>query len=135
LSSQKKIGDRNQDVWGNPVTFDNRAEANADNGFINGDGVLVYPGEEKLHPEQDRGIAGPVSTIQMANLRRGLQDHVLLTLARRYGLEQEIGAAMHRLVPRVFSEAVATELGFSERGNDYEDARQRLLRAIANRQP
>jgi hypothetical protein len=134
-NNQKKIGDRTQDVWATAVTFDNRTEANADNGFINGDGVLVYPGEEKLHPEQDRGIAGPVSTIQMANLRRGLQDHALLTLARRYGLEREIAATIDRLVPRVFSDAVDMELGFSERGNDYEDARQRLLHAIATRAP
>lgn len=132
-NAQKKIGDRNQDVWANPITFDNRTEAQTDQGFINGDGVLVYPGEDKLHPEQDRGIDGPVSTIQMANLRRGLQDHALLTLARRHGLEQDIRAALDRLVPRVFSDAVDTELGFSERGNDYEEVRQRLLRAIANR--
>jgi hypothetical protein len=132
-NSQKTIGDRNQDVWANPVTFDNRSEGKDDNGFINGDGVLVYPGEECLHPEQDRGIAGPVSTIQMANLRRGLQDHAVLTMARRLGLDEEIGVAVRRLVPRVFSDAVATEIGFSEQGNDYEDARQRLLRAIASR--
>ena len=132
-NTQKKLGDRNQDVWANPITFDNRTEGKDDNGFINGDGVLVYPGEERLHPEQDRGIAGPISTIQMANLRRGLQDHALLTMARRLGLEDEIAAAVGRLVPRVFSDAVSTELGFSEQGNDYEEARQRLLRAIARR--
>jgi hypothetical protein len=130
---QKTIGDRNQDVWANPVTFDNRTEGKDDNGFINGDGVLVYPGEERLHPEQDRGIAGPVSTIQMANLRRGLQDHAVLTMARRLGLEEEIAVAVRRLVARVFSDAVKTEIGFSEQGNDYEDARQRLLRAIARK--
>jgi hypothetical protein len=62
-----------------------------------------------------------------------LQDHALLTLARQHGLEQEIGAALHRLVPRVFSDAVQTELGFSEDGNAYEEARQRLLRAVARR--
>ena len=132
-NNQKQIGDRNQDVWANPVTFDNRTEEKADTGFINGDGVLVYPGEEKLHPHQDRGIAGPVSTIQMANLRRGLQDHAVLSLARRLGLEQEIAAAIDRLVPRVFSDAVQTDIGFSEHGNDYEEARQHLLRAIAQR--
>ncbi len=132
-NNQKKLGDRNQDVWANPITFDNRSEGKDDNGFINGDGVLVYPGEEKLHPEQDRGIAGPVSTIQMANLRRGLQDHAILTMARRAGLDEEIAAAVGRLVPRVFSDSVSTEVGFSEQGNDYEDARQRLLRAIAAR--
>jgi len=132
-NNQKKMGDRNQDIWANPITFDNRSEGKDDNGFINGDGVLVYPGEEKLHPEQDRGIAGPVSTIQMANLRRGLQDHALLTMARRLGLDREIAAAVDLLVPRVFSDAVNTEIGFSEQGNDYEHVRQRLLRAIARR--
>lgn len=132
-NSQKRMGDRNQDVWVNPITFDNRTEEKNDSGFINGDGVLVYPGEEKLHPEQDRGIAGPISTIQMANLRRGLQDHALLTLARRAGLDADVTAALDRLVPRVFSDAVPDELGFSENGNDYEEARQHLLRAIAGR--
>lgn len=132
-NSQKKTGDRNQDVWANPITFDNRSEGKDDNGFINGDGVLIYPGEERLHPEQDRGLAGPVSTIQMANLRRGLQDHALLTMARRAGLDTEIAAALQQLVPRVFSDAVKTEIGFSEKGNDYEEARQRLLRALARR--
>jgi hypothetical protein len=132
-NSQKKIGDRNQDVWANPITFDNRTEGKDDHGFINGDGVLVYPGEETLHPEQDRGIAGPISTIQMANLRRGLQDHALLTLARSAGLDREIAAEIERLVPRVFTDAVSTRVGFSEEGNDYEEARQHLLRALAAR--
>jgi hypothetical protein len=132
-NNQKKFGDRNQDIWANPVTFDNRSEGKDDNGFINGDGVLVYPGEDRLHPEQDRGIAGPISTIQMANLRRGLQDHALLTMARGLGLDKEIAAAIGQLVPRVFTEAVPAKIGFSERGNDYEEARQRLLRAMAQR--
>jgi hypothetical protein len=132
-NAQKTVGDRNQDVWANPITFDNRTEGKDDNGFINGDGVLVYPGEERLHPEQDRGLAGPVSTLQMANLRRGLQDHAILTLARRLGLEAEIAAALGQLVPRVFSDAVDTQLGFSEQGNDYENVRRRLLRAIAQK--
>jgi hypothetical protein len=130
-NAQKTVGDRNQDVWANPITFDNRSEGKDDNGFINGDGVLVYPGEERLHPDQDRGLAGPVSTVQMANLRRGLQDHAILTMARRAGLHQEVDAALKRTVPRVFSEAVSTELGFSEQGNDYEEARVQLLHALA----
>ena len=31
-------------------------------------------------------MPGPISTIQLANFRRGLQDHQYLTLARRLGL-------------------------------------------------
>ncbi len=129
-NSQMKIGDRNQDVWQQPITFDNRAEGKEENGFINGDGVLVYPGEDVLHPEQDRGHRGPVGTIQLANLRRGLQDHMLLTMARERGLQREVAAALDAVVPRVLSDAGETA-GFSEDGNEWEATRQTLLRAIA----
>ena len=34
-----------QNVWANPITFDNRGQPNkTDHGYINGDGVLFYPG-------------------------------------------------------------------------------------------
>ena len=81
---QKKVGDRNQNVWADPVTFDAR-NARGEGDFANGEGVLLYPGTDRLHPDQDRGIAGPISTLRMANLRRGLQDHLYLTLARQRG--------------------------------------------------
>ena len=131
--NSQKVGERKQDVWSNPITFDNRGQPNkplADQGYINGDGVLIYPGEEKIHPDQDRGIAGPVNTIQLANLRRGLQDHLYLTLARQLGLESLISAELQKVVPSVFSDAKDT-VGFSEIGNDYESARYKLAQAIA----
>ena len=84
--NSQKQGERNQNVWAESITFDNRGQPNKpvdDQGYIHGDGVLIYPGEEKLHPEEDRGVPGPVATIQLANFRRGLQDHQYLTLARR----------------------------------------------------
>ncbi|HEX6184199.1 MAG TPA: glycoside hydrolase domain-containing protein, partial [Pyrinomonadaceae bacterium] len=87
--NSQKQGVREQNVWANPVTFDNRGQPRkpaGSQGWINGDGVLMYPGEEKLHPEEDRGLRGPVSTVQLANFRRGLQDHQYLTLARKLGL-------------------------------------------------
>ena len=131
-NSQKKIGDRNQNVWVNPVTFDNRAEDKPENGLINGDGVLVFPGEDVLHPDQNRGVPGPIGTIQFANLRRGLQDHMLLTMARARGLDADVTAALDAVVPRVLSDA-GERVGFSEDGNEWERARQALLRAIAAR--
>jgi hypothetical protein len=130
--NSQKQGDRNQDVWANPVTFDNRGQPKKpveDQGFLNGDGVLVYPGEEKLHPEQDRGIAGPVSTVQLANLRRGLQDHLYLTLARERGLEPLVRDVLESVVPRVFSDAVGT-VGFAQNGDAYEAARLKLAEAL-----
>jgi hypothetical protein len=129
----QKQGERNQDVWANPVTFDNRGQPGKpveDQGFINGDGVWLYPGEEKLHPEEDRGIAGPIGTVQLANLRRGLQDHQYLTLARRFGLDEQVQKALTAVVPRVFSDAGET-VGCAQTGETFEAARRELAEAIA----
>jgi hypothetical protein len=129
----QKQGDRIQNVWVNPITFDNRGQPNKptnDQNFANGDGVLIYPGEEKLHPEEDRGVRGPISTVQLANLRRGLQDHQYLTMARKLGLSAVVDEVLQSIVPRVFSDAGA-EVGFAESGDAYESARYKLAKAIA----
>jgi hypothetical protein len=131
--NRQKVGERKQNVWANPITFDNRGQPNKpidDQGYINGDGVLIYPGEDKLHPEQDRGVVGPISTIQLANFRRGLQDHQYLTLARKLKLDALVNEVLQSVVPRVFSDS-GPAIGFSEAGNDYERARYKLAQAIA----
>jgi hypothetical protein len=90
----------------------------------------MYPGEDTLHPAENRGIAGPISTIQLANLRRGLQDHLYLTLAQRCGLVGEVRDTLEAVVPRVFSDSQGT-IGFAEDGDTYEMARYKLGVAIA----
>ena len=95
--NSQKQGELDQNVWANSITFDNRGQPNKpidDQGYIHGDGVLIYPGEDKLHPDEDRGVPGPVATIQLANFRRGLQDHQYLTLARRLGLNQVVSEVL-----------------------------------------
>ena len=132
-NAQKQFGDRNQNVWADSITFDNRKEANRspdDAGYIHGDGVLIYPGEERLHPEEDRGIAGPIATVQLANFRRGLQDHQYLTLASKLGLKAVVDEVLTAIVPRVFSDA-GERVSFPETGDPYEEARLKLARAIA----
>lgn len=132
--NSQKQGERRQNVWANPITFDNRKQQRKsinDQGYINGDGVLIYPGEDKLHPPEDRGIAGPVSTMQLANFRRGLQDHQYLTLARKLGLNSLVDEALRTVVPRVFSDANLT-IGFAETGDEYERVRYRLARALGD---
>lgn len=132
-NSQMVGGDRNQNVWANSITFDNRKQENRspdDAGYIHGDGVLLYPGEERLHPEEDRGIPGPIATIQLANFRRGLQDHQYLTLARQLGLDAVVADVVNAIVPRVFSDA-GDRVSFPETGDPYEAARLKLARAIA----
>ncbi len=128
----QKQGERNQNVWANPITFDDRGQPHKpliDQGYINGDGVLMYPGEEKLHPDEDRGVPGPVSTIQLANLRRGLQDHQYLTIARARGLDAAVTQALAAIVPKVFSDA-GDRVSFPEHGDPYDQARLMLGRAI-----
>src|SRR6185369_9968069 len=52
----QKVGERRQNVWANPITFDNRGQPGkpADSqGYANGDGVLIYPGTERIHPTED----------------------------------------------------------------------------------
>ena len=130
--NSQKQGERNQNVWADTITFDNRKQANRgpeDQGYIHGDGVLMYPGEERLHPDQDRGVRGPIATIQLANFRRGLQDHQYLTLARKLGQTAAVNEALAAIVPRVFSEA-GERVSFPETGDPYENARLKLARAI-----
>jgi hypothetical protein len=131
--NSQKQGERNQDVWADSITFDNRRQPNRsveDEGYIHGDGVLIYPGEERLHPDQDRGVPGPIATIQLANFRRGLQDHQYLTLARTLGLHAVVADVLEAIVPRVFSDA-GERVSFPETGDPYEAARLKLARAIA----
>lgn len=133
-NSQKR-GERDQNVWAESITFDNREQPNKpidDQGYIHGDGVLIYPGEERLHPAEDRGVPGPVATIQLANFRRGLQDHQYLTMARALGLTREVDAALQAIVPRVFSDA-GEAVSFPESGDPYESARLALARAIVGK--
>ena len=130
--NSQKQGERDQNVWANSITFDNRRQPNRspdDEGYIHGDGVLMYPGEERLHPGQDRGVPGPIGTIQLANFRRGLQDHQYLTLARKLGLNAVVDEVVSAIVPRVFSEA-GERVSFPETGDPYEQARLKLARAI-----
>jgi hypothetical protein len=131
--NSQKQGDRDQNVWADTITFDNRKQANKsidDQGYIHGDGVLMYPGEERLHPDQDRGIAGPIATVQLANFRRGLQDHQYLSMARSLGLNSVVDQVLTAIVPRVFSDA-GERVSFPETGSPYDAARLRLGRAIA----
>jgi hypothetical protein len=132
LHNSQKQGERKQNVWADPITFDNRGQPNkSDFGYLNGDGVLFYPGEERVHPEEDRGIEGPVSSVQLANLRRGLQDHLYLTLARERGQTAVVDDVLRTIVPRVFSDARPT-VGFAETGDAFEAARRKLADAIVS---
>lgn len=130
LHNSQKPTNRLQNVWDNPITFDTRGTPGG--AFAYGDGVLMYPGTDVQFPDQNRGIAGPVSTIQLANFRRGLQDHLYLSMGRRLGLGALADELVGTLVPQVFSDTNASApVSFSQTGNDYEGARYQLASRIA----
>jgi hypothetical protein len=70
--------------------------------------------------------------VQLANLRRGLQDHLYLTMARNLGLNAEVEASLRAIVPRVFSDAT-DRVGFAETGDAFEAERYKLAKAIEAR--
>jgi hypothetical protein len=128
---QKQVGPRQQNVWADPVTFDSR-RADGRGEFANGDGVLLFPGTDRLHPAEDRGIAGPIGGVQLANLRRGLQDHQYLTLARQRGHGDLVARLLQTIVPRVFAQA-GRQVSFPESSAPFETARMTLARALSGR--
>jgi hypothetical protein len=119
-NSQAPRGDQN--VWADPVTF-------AHDGRFNGDGVLVYPGQDQLFPAEDRGIPGPVASIRLKNIRRGMQDYEYLWLASQNGLGAEARAAADACVPTAFSDADG-QASWSVRGSDWDAIRLKLAQAL-----
>ena len=96
-------------------------------------GGAAVPGHRALHPAEDRGIAGPISTVRLANLRRGLQDHLYLTLARQRGHQALVAELVESIVPRVFNQAPKGPVAFPQDTESYERARLRLLQALAGK--
>jgi hypothetical protein len=120
---------RKQDIWQNTITFERRPQYNE---WANGDGVLIYPGRELLHPEEDRGIHGPVSSVRMANFRRGMQDHLYLTMAGKRGQNELINEALEAIVPRVFMDVNRNDKIYYELDPDvYDGYRYKLGVAIS----
>lgn len=77
--------------------------------YINGDGVLFYPGTDRLFPESSLDVPGPIASLRMKFWRRGVQDADYLELARRVD-PAATQAIVDRLIPRVLWEVGVTEL-------------------------
>ncbi|HRE51003.1 MAG TPA: DUF4091 domain-containing protein [Flavitalea sp.] len=112
-------------VFENPLTYEDR---------INGDGTFLYPGQDMLFPEEDRGLAGPLSSIRAKNWRRGAQDYEYFWLARQAGMEKELKAVLDECVPAGLWEAKSLEnISWSSRGYKFEEYRKRLARMLSEK--
>jgi hypothetical protein len=106
------------DVLRQPVTFDERRRGGSDWG--NGDGVLAYP--------------GPLASLRLKVLRRGLQDRLLLRELERCGGADTAREIERRTVPVALGESRGhAEWPASE--SAWERARGAVLDAIEARCP
>lgn len=100
------------DVMVDPVTFDERTRGGSD--FGNGDGLLAYP--------------GPLPSLRLKALRRGLQDRLLVRKLVRCGGAAEAQRVVERMVPRALGDSEHAEPSWSLEETVWEGARRELLR-------
>jgi hypothetical protein len=104
-----------RDVLQEPLTFDERRRGGTD--FGNGDGILAYP--------------GPLPSLRLKALRRGLSDRLLLRELARCGGASTARRIVRRLVPRALGEAQGQGRGsWSLEEPVWESARLEVLDAI-----
>jgi len=103
-------------------------------------GSLMYTGEDRKYPADNRGLAGPVASIRLKNLRRGFQDYEYLWLADRMGIDTR--PFVNPVVPAAFNDYNGTTFtsqsdqpAWAEHGDAYEKARRALARALNGRGP
>ena len=101
------------DVTRDPLTFDERSRGGSD--FGNADGLLAYP--------------GPLPSLRLKALRRGLQDRLLLRELAACGGAETAKRITRRAVPRALGEA-SGKPSWSLEEPDWERARYDVLDAI-----
>jgi len=115
---------RHLNVFVNPLTYEDR---------INGDGTFLYPGQDKVFPEEDRSLAGPMSSIRAKNWRRGAQDYEYLWLARKAGMEVELDKIVNNCIPTGLWEAKSqTDVSWQSRGYKFDQYRKQLAELLSS---
>jgi hypothetical protein len=108
----------NINIFTDPITY---------GGEDNGDGTFFYPGEDFLFPSENRGLAGPLSSIRAKNWRRGEQDYEYLWLAKQAGMGNEIKPIVDNCVPTALWDAKNQgNISWSSRGYKFEQFRKQL---------
>jgi hypothetical protein len=111
--SDRYNGGRPTDVLREPITFDERSRGGTDWG--NGDGVLVYP--------------GPLPSLRLKALRRGLEDRLLLRKLESCGKGNLSRHLARRMVPKALYEAGSVAAWPTDE-SDWERARNQILDSI-----
>ncbi len=114
-------------MFAHPLTYKNRHLSYGSNG----DGLLFYPGKMPYYPEEDRGLNQLITSIRLKNLRRGQQDAIIMKMAEQKSGRKKVLHVINKVVPKALSEVEMTDkVPWSERGNAYDEARNKLLELL-----
>jgi hypothetical protein len=107
---------------------------NSDGDWANGDGVLLYPGQElDRFREHSFGFEGVLPSIRLKNWRRGIEDAGYVRLARARD-PARADAVTRSLIPAAFAGATrGGPASWSSRGVTFFEARRELLAIAVNR--
>lgn len=109
--------------------------------YLNGDGVLLYPGTDARYPEDDYGVMGPFASLRLKHWRRGIQDVDYLTRAAAIS-PTHTAEIVSEIIPKVLWEYgvedpddpswVLTDISWTTDPDDWEAARAELADIIEN---
>ncbi len=112
--------------------------------YLNGDGVLMYPGTDTRFPADSYGVLGPFASLRMKHWRRGIQDVDYLKLAEVISPTRTT-AIVNAMIPKVLWEAgvsdpedptwVLTDISWSTDSDAWEAARAELADIIESLSP
>ncbi|HSR31886.1 MAG TPA: glycoside hydrolase domain-containing protein, partial [Anaerolineae bacterium] len=71
--------------------------------YLNGDGVLFYPGTDTRYPEESYSVMGPFASLRLKQWRRGIQDVDYLRLAEVIS-PTRVAEIVGELIPQVLWE-------------------------------
>jgi len=71
--------------------------------YFNGDGLLFYPGTDRVFPKSSLGISRPIASLRLKHWRRGIQDVDYLHLAAAVA-PRETARIVEQMVPKVLWE-------------------------------
>jgi cysteinyl-tRNA synthetase, unknown class len=117
-------GETDNDIWSDPVTYDQRHSGGSWPDWGNGDGTLFYPGTPQ-------GIAGPVASQRMKSWRRGAQDYEYMWMLRQRGQGALVDEVLAGMVPYAFGDAEGKTTSWSDDPAVWEEARARMGEALA----
>jgi hypothetical protein len=106
----------------------------------NGDGLLFYPGTDKIFPAESLGMSGPIASLRLKFWRRGIQDVDYIALAAKIN-PTAVETIVKTMVPKVMWEVgvadpadpswVLTNISWSIDPDKWETMRRELATIIA----